>query len=423
MYYDISNAVVLMAVIRESEKCWLVDHSLALSYQVGDVRYVADPRLFHVCKPHINSKNIIGDADPNASPRSKKRRKGSYIRDQEKISDNAKRFQRLIVDVLNDLDISTLSSNNQSLVSSKSECQFAVDKEACAVKRKRGCVLPTMNLNTEYNIVTMLHTSCNTFSTEERQINGDISLDHQAIFKRMIRNNSQKSCLLSAFGDSFIIPQKSSFVISDIADIQYLVSFNRQYDLIVVDPPWENKSLKRSKRYYWLDHTDMESIPISTLLKPGGIVAVWVTNKQKLIDFVTGDLFRKWNLNLAGVWYWLKVTTNGEYVFPPDSIHKKPYEPLIIGRHNPDRIVKSGKSFSHDISSSQGMALPFEKFICSVPSRIHSQKPPLNEVMQPFLPKEPSCLELFARSLIPCWTSWGNETIQFQSIRYFVECE
>lgn len=31
------------------------------------------------------------------------------------------------------------------------------------------------------------------------------------------------------------------------------------------------------------------------------------------------------------------------------------------------------------------------------------------EILLPFLPDDPECLELFARSLVPGWTSWGNE--------------
>lgn len=45
----------------------------------------------------------------------------------------------------------------------------------------------------------------------------------------------------------------------------------------------------------------------------------------------------------------------------------------------------------------------------------------LSEMLKNFLPDEPSCLEIFARSLIPDWTSWGNETIKYQHSDYFEE--
>lgn len=33
----------------------------------------------------------------------------------------------------------------------------------------------------------------------------------------------------------------------------------------------------------------------------------------------------------------------------------------------------------------------------------------LPEVLRPYLPSSPRCLELFARNLWPGWTSWGRE--------------
>jgi len=36
------------------------------------------------------------------------------------------------------------------------------------------------------------------------------------------------------------------------------------------------------------------------------------------------------------------------------------------------------------------------------------------DVLAPYLPENPQCLELFARNLTPGWTSWGNEVLNFQ---------
>lgn len=41
------------------------------------------------------------------------------------------------------------------------------------------------------------------------------------------------------------------------------------------------------------------------------------------------------------------------------------------------------------------------------------------EVLKPYLGAEAKCLELFARSLLPGWTSWGNEVLKFQHTSYF----
>lgn len=41
------------------------------------------------------------------------------------------------------------------------------------------------------------------------------------------------------------------------------------------------------------------------------------------------------------------------------------------------------------------------------------------EVLKPYIAAEAKRLELFARSLQPGWTSWGNEVLKFQHTSYF----
>lgn len=41
------------------------------------------------------------------------------------------------------------------------------------------------------------------------------------------------------------------------------------------------------------------------------------------------------------------------------------------------------------------------------------------EVLKSYIGAEANCLELFARSLQPGWTSWGNEVLKFQHVSYF----
>lgn len=37
-----------------------------------------------------------------------------------------------------------------------------------------------------------------------------------------------------------------------------------------------------------------------------------------------------------------------------------------------------------------------------------------SEILIPYLPPTPKCLELFARYLLPDWTSYGFEALKFQ---------
>lgn len=151
------------------------------------------------------------------------------------------------------------------------------------------------------------------------------------------------------------------------------------------------------------------------------IVAIWVTNKPKFRTFILTKLFTSWGLECVAEWTWLKLTTQAEPIFPLDSMHKKPYEQLILARPKD--------------SKSQPSILPKQHTIMSIPSIRHSRKPPLEgnicglllclsncliaDVLKPYLNSDPIQVELFARCLTPGWISWGNECLKFQHLNYF----
>ena len=76
----------------------------------------------------------------------------------------------------------------------------------------------------------------------------------------------------------------------------------------------------------------IKSLPVPHLLAPGALVGIWVTNKQKYLRFTKTELFPHWSVELVAEWHWVKVTRKGELVTDLDSPHKKPYEPLLLGR-------------------------------------------------------------------------------------------
>ncbi|ELU04918.1 hypothetical protein CAPTEDRAFT_94532 [Capitella teleta] len=207
-------------------------------------------------------------------------------------------------------------------------------------------------------------------------------------------NSADTSSIIPFSGINYIVPPRCSFLLSDVSN-PHLLPPNVQYDLIVMDPPWENKSVKRKKNYQMVRDFELEDIPIGQLATDGCLVVTWVTNKQQQQQLVKETLFPKWGITPLATWYWLKVTTEGEPVYPMRSQHsKKPYEALILGCK----------------SLSPPLKIPDHKVILSIPSCIHSHKPPLHDILQDFLPSStPRCLEIFARSLHPRWTSWGNE--------------
>ncbi|KAG0170783.1 Methyltransferase-like protein 4 [Apophysomyces sp. BC1034] len=249
----------------------------------------------------------------------------------------------------------------------------------------------------------------------------------------IVITNPANSCRRIQLPDDtrYLVPPQASFLMGDMhTSMDPLVDFGKQwneeldilliiltsgktaqskggFDCVVLDPPWPNKSVHRSSHYETQDIYDLFTIPLPSLLRPGqcSLVAVWVTNKPKYRRFIQEKLFKAWGVTWAADWYWVKMTTAGELVMPLDSPHRKPYEQIVVG-HTCDQ--------DHDIGSQS---------IFSTPCKRHSRKPPLQDILSPYLRSDPQCLEMFARCLIPSWTSWGNECIKFQHEQYFAREE
>ena len=155
---------------------------------------------------------------------------------------------------------------------------------------------------------------------------------------RVVTNSTKNWTVIKLSEHHFAIPQNCTFLLSDFDEFQTLVDYiqcsdNRKYDCVVLDPPWENRSAIRSHKYQWLSEYDLLQLPLPELCNNDCLVVVWVTNKVRFSDFVKEELFSSWNVDVVGEWHWVKVTTSGELVFDLDSLHKKPYELLLLGRY------------------------------------------------------------------------------------------
>ncbi len=60
-------------------------------------------------------------------------------------------------------------------------------------------------------------------------------------------------------------------------------------------------------RYMWISNHQLLELPMTRLLSPGGILAVWVTNKRSIAHFVQTQLFEHWDIEYIAEWYWIKV--------------------------------------------------------------------------------------------------------------------
>jgi len=204
------------------------------------------------------------------------------------------------------------------------------------------------------------------------------------------------------------IPSLSTF---HTACLAHPTATEGRLPLIVLDPPWPNKSVSRSSSYvtsptlHDLVET-LQGLGLEEHIADQGFVACWVTNKATVRDAVIGEggLFEAWGVELVEEWIWCKVTTKGEPVTEVNGIWRKPYEVCLIGKHigiaDKPREVK-------------------RRVIFGVPD-LHSRKPCLKELARMLLlqkkdARESNCaaLELFARYAVAGWISWGLEATKY----------
>ncbi|CAL8472253.1 g11795 [Coccomyxa elongata] len=238
------------------------------------------------------------------------------------------------------------------------------------------------------------------------------------VFDTLIENLDDVERLATAYNAQVVIPRRSRFLISDVTRLQPLLADLPVcgYDCIVMDPPWENKSAKRSKHYPTLPSRHLLSIPIKRLLNQEyGLLALWVTNRERLRRCVEQELLPHWGLEEVATWFWLKVTDSGQLVSPLEVAHRRPYESLVLAR------PRSTASNSNAAGGEQRGQIPNMVFL-AMPGQ-HSRKPHLGRLLKRHLPPQPACLEMFARELAAGWTSWGNEALRFQTTDCFMKCE
>lgn len=178
-----------------------------------------------------------------------------------------------------------------------------------------------------------------------------------------------------------------------------------RFDLVVLDPPWPNRSVRRRTKGYATAYNLAEirqlltSIPISSHLAPQGLVAIWITNKPGLAELLTSSsgVFASWGVELVTEWTWVKITSLGDPLYDLDSAWRKPWERLLVAKA---RGVRSPPALS-------------AKTLFSAPD-VHSRKPNLRGLFQEVLGANYTGLEVFARNLTAGWWSWGDEVLHFQ---------
>lgn len=214
--------------------------------------------------------------------------------------------------------------------------------------------------------------------------------------------------------EEYFFPPESHYILGSIeATRQAFVDSAPVFDLIVLDPPWPNRSAARKKgrgRYNLAAGTAeirglLSLIPVAAHLAPDGMVAVWVTNKPAFTEVVASLLNDEWGLELVGEWAWLKVTSQGEPVFALESEFRKPWELLLVARSK---------------GSSRTLPAGWDRRVLVAVPDVHSRKPNLRGLFREVLRPGFRGLEVFARNLVAGWWSWGDDVLCFQHRSHWV---
>ncbi|KAJ8717153.1 hypothetical protein PYW08_005552 [Mythimna loreyi] len=216
-------------------------------------------------------------------------------------------------------------------------------------------------------------------------------------------NNADTALKCRVKESNFLIPPHSRFYCGCVK-VQCLKLDGFKFDILIADPPWWNKYIRRLKSandklsYSMMYNEDIAAIPVQNLLSENCLVAVWCTNAPTNVAAVKNIIFPQWGVEYVATWYWLKVTVDLQPLcgFSTGS-KKQPYERIILGKIGDVKDV------------------PDCQLVVSVPSALHSHKPSLLDILTSFVKAEnPQSLELFARYLLPHTTSVGYEPLKWQ---------
>ncbi len=201
----------------------------------------------------------------------------------------------------------------------------------------------------------------------------------------------------------FVLPANCEYIQDNLSSSHQDFKKFSSFDVIVVDPPWTNKHIKRRKGYEMTQNEDLENTLVAILSRcENSLVAIWAPPSKRHREAARSWL-RKSGFHVTVRLIWAKVTQSGEFVVDLDKSHKAPFEFVFVGERQ--------KSDERDF------------VVCSVPSGFHSHKPPLNRVLNALFDnrcEKGRCLELYGRYLAAGWTTLGNQCLKFQHKSFFI---
>ncbi|KNZ64076.1 hypothetical protein VP01_106g5 [Puccinia sorghi] len=242
------------------------------------------------------------------------------------------------------------------------------------------------------------------------------------------------------------LPKRSGFSLATMENFKnevMKINHSPGWDAVIIDPPWQNKSVERGDKYRTVELYDLFKMDLPGILGDNrgkrALIAIWVTNRPKFRRFLKKKFMPDCHvLGPYSEWYWVKITASptnedqsvllegGKPIFDLESTSpRRCYEGLVLGWYIPPSLRPNPPL----------TALP-RKIFLSVPLG-HSRKPNImgkwmrididlfslldvffvgscfidllmlticsptcaTDLLVPHLPPDPSILELFSRSV------------------------
>jgi N6-adenosine-specific RNA methylase IME4 len=253
----------------------------------------------------------------------------------------------------------------------------------------------------------------------------------------------------------YLVPPGSSFILCELpifngpdyhaAHENPIPGLSQRFNLILMDPPWPNRSVRRSGHYTTNHYSEMnmltagmrkilqthsyrreditqelvESQSGAQIQSQQSIAAIWITNAEKSRKAAYHAMSSA-GFDVCEEWVWVKTTLSGQPISALDGLWRKPYEILVIGKQRPDFGISASSSHQTDDLTVVSEAVATRRVIAAVPD-LHSRKPNLKSIFERvFFSSESSresytALEVFARNLTAGWWACGNEALKFNA--------
>ena len=167
------------------------------------------------------------------------------------------------------------------------------------------------------------------------------------------------------------------------AGLESLVRRAGGVDLVLIDPPWPNRSAARARGAgtvssyetltdlydVWRLRPALESLLAAAPDGGAPLVALWVTNHPKVRAFSEEKFLPGFGLGVLGAWAWLKVAADEPHAGEPllslrQPAHRRPYELLLLAQRG-----------------ATGSVADTPRHVVASAALAHSQKPDLRELL------------------------------------------